>query len=57
MAEAHGDHQPQNANARRQARFAAHKRAAGYTPHTFWLARNELAAVRQLLNDTRGPKT
>ena len=57
MAEAHGDHQPQNANARRQARFAAHKRAAGYTPHTFWLTRNELAAVRQLLNDTRGPKT
>ena len=43
-----------NANARRQAKFAKRKRVDGYTPHTFWLKRNELAAVRQLLKKMRG---
>lgn len=55
MAEATGgDQQPQNTNARRQANYAKRKRKQGYTPHTFWLKRRELAAVKKLLNDMRG---
>ena len=45
---------PDYTNADRQARFAERKRAAGYTPHTFWLRQNELAAVREMIRGMRG---
>ena len=44
-------------DARRQAEFAKRKRKQGYTPHTFWLRRKELAAVRKLLREMRGSKS
>ena len=44
-------------NTRCQTHYARRKRAAGFTRHTFWLKKNELSKVRQLLTELREEKS